>query len=284
MLQELRNAFHQNVFTNIIRTKPSASGEDYPNFSDISSPKSVYFARQIAGMIANNAPLIQGTLPGQTTGREFERAVSEFLEDCFQLLHSVRPGNWIFGSERISDFEQYEHLSYLSEIRQNDPVLATVLESGYIITPDIVISRTPLDDNVINQIEVVLGEGCEIAQLTPLRTQNNQRKLLHASISCKWTIRSDRSQNTRTEALNLIRNRKGHTPHIVAVTAGPLPTRLASLALGTGDLDCVYHFALYELKDAVQNSQDVDQLELLNTMIQGKRLRDISDLPFDLVI
>ncbi|MBO9364254.1 MAG: restriction endonuclease, partial [Roseiflexus sp.] len=64
--------------------------------------------------------------------------------------------------------------------------------------------------------------------------------MLHASISRKWTIRSDRSQNIRTEAMNLIRNRKGHTPHIVAVTAEPLPTRIASLALGTGDLDCVY--------------------------------------------
>ncbi|MBN1975836.1 MAG: restriction endonuclease, partial [Anaerolineae bacterium] len=33
-------------------------------------------------------------------------------------------------------------------------------------------------------------------------------------MSCKWTIRSDRGQNPRTEVLNLIRNRKGHLPHI----------------------------------------------------------------------
>lgn len=31
----------------------------------------------------------------------------------------------------------------------------------------------------------------------------------HASISAKFTMRSDRAQNSRTEALNLIRNRKG---------------------------------------------------------------------------
>jgi len=95
-------------------------------------------------------------------------------------------------------------------------------------------------------------------------------------------IRSDRSQNIRTEAMNLIRNRKGHTPHIVAVTAEPLPTRIASLALGTGDLDCVYHMALHELEIAVKNNED--QQEMLRTLIAGKRLRDISDLPFDLAV
>lgn len=48
---------------------------------------------------------------------------------------------------------------------------------------------------------------------------------------------------------NLIRNRKGNLPHIVVVTGEPMPARIASLALGTGDIDCVYHFALYELVD-----------------------------------
>ncbi len=84
--------------------------------------------------------------------------------------------------------------------------------------------------------------------------------------------------------MNLIRNRKGHTPHIVAVTAEPLPTRLAALALGTGDLDCVYHFVLPELKQAIEEIKNEDQLDMLNVMIEGRRLRDISDLPFDLAI
>ncbi len=37
---------------------------------------------------------------------------------------------------------------------------------------------------------------------------------------------SDRAQNTRSEALNLIRNRKGRLPHIVVVTEEPSPSRL----------------------------------------------------------
>jgi hypothetical protein len=58
---------------------------------------------------------------------------------------------------------------------------------------------------------------------------------------------------------------------------------LASIALGTGDLDCVYHFALPELYKAVTDTGNEDQLEMLTGMIGGNRLRDISDLPFDLI-
>ena len=110
---------------------------------------------------------------------------------------------------------------------------------------------------------------------------------MHASISAKWTMRSDRAQNSRTEALNLIRNRKGHLPHIIVVTGEPLPSRLASLALGTGDIDCVYHFALYELLEAVKeygkNGRE-DIIDTLNMLVEGKRIKDISDLPLDLSV
>jgi hypothetical protein len=141
-------------------------------------------------------------------------------------------------------------------------------------------------DQEINQREPLVDSLAPVATLTPLRQANaaEPHKLLHASISCKWTIRSDRVQKARTEGLNLIRNRKGSAPHIVAVTAEPLPTRIASLALGTGDLDCVYHFALYELQGVIEELGNVDQSDMLNMLISGRRLRDISDLPFDLAV
>ncbi len=72
---------------------------------------------------------------------------------------------------------------------------------------------------------------------------------------------------------------------IGGVTGEPLPSRLASLALGTGDIDCVYHFALPELLAAVRdyaaNGRE-DIIEQLETLVRGKRLKDISDLPLDL--
>lgn len=73
-------------------------------------------------------------------------------------------------------------------------------------------------------------------------------------------------------------------PHIAVLTGEPLPSRIASLALGTGDLDCVYHIALPELQGAIEELGNEDSRELMETMVSGKRLRDIADLPLDLAI
>jgi hypothetical protein len=151
-----------------------------------------------------------------------------------------------------------------------------------LIKPDITIIRHPTEDATINTQSEFVDE--HVAIYSPLRSANRSLPSLHASISCKWTIRSDRAQNSRSEALNLIRNRKGRLPHIAVVTAEPTPNRLASLALGTGDIDCVYHFALPELREALVEQHREESLELLDMMIDGKRLRDISDLPLDLVV
>ena len=71
-------------------------------------------------------------------------------------------------------------------------------------------------------------------------------------------------------------------PHIMVVTAEPTPSRISSLALGTGDIDCVYHFALNELRESIFESENDEALQSLDIMIEGKRLHDIADLPMDL--
>jgi hypothetical protein len=62
-----------------------------------------------------------------------------------------------------------------------------------------------------------------------------------------------------------------------------MPSRLASLALGTGDLDCIYHIALPELLESARVQGKDDTIELLTNMVEGKRLRDVGDLPLDLI-
>ncbi len=101
---------------------------------------------------------------------------------------------------------------------------------------------------------------------------------MHAAISCKWTIRSDRVQNIRHEATILMRNRRGRQPHIVAVTAEPLPSRLASIAMGTGEVDAVYHVALDELLAATTDVGNANQVATINTLIAQGRLLDYSTL------
>jgi hypothetical protein len=43
-------------------------------------------------------------------------------------------------------------------------------------------------------------------------------------------------------------------------------------------MDCVYHFALHELRETCTELSLDDQKDILE-MIEGDRLRDISDLP-----
>jgi len=69
-----------------------------------------------------------------------------------------------------------------------------------------------------------------------------------------------------------------------AAQASPPPCASPSLALGTVDIDCVYHFALPELRAAVRDKGGEDTKELLDMMIEGKRLKDIADLPLDLAV
>jgi len=281
-IAQLRTEYHQRICERIIRLQKDGS-TTYPNFADKGNKASRAIALGIVkrlGFFPSSA-----RISGQATGRLFESITRDFLREAFALLHHLRPGNWYYSIQApISDFEQYEHLARLEHVIRGDNDLASALGKDYIITPDIVVGRQPVSDEEINREGLVVTEEEPFAKFTPLRRVNFEvpRPILHASISCKWTLRSDRGQNARTEALNLIRNRKGHLPHVVAVTAEPLPTRIASLALGTGDLDCVYHFALPELWDSIEEVGNEDQLDMLMILIEGRRLRDISDLPFDL--
>jgi hypothetical protein len=284
-IANLRGDYHRRIGEEVLRFKKDGALE-YPNLADKSSRTSREIALGIVKRIG--CPICYEFISGQTAGNLFEVITKDFLENAFDLLQHLRPGQWHYSIETpISDFEQYEHLAELESIVEQMATLASSLGTDYIIKPDIVIGRWPVSDEEIDREKRVINENNSLARLTPLRIANseeNPRLILHASISCKWTLRSDRSQNARAEALNLIRNRKGHLPHIVAVTAEPLPTRIASLALGTGDLDCVYHFALPELTEAIREMNNEDQMEMLQTLVQGRRLRDISDLPFDLAI
>lgn len=229
-----------------------------------------------------------GKISGQTLGKQFEMLTMEFLKETFPRLQTLRPGHWTIlqlgnnNKLKTSDFAQYEHLAYLNELTATNAQLAASLGNDYLVAPDVVIYRDLYEDSEINETQCIVDKN--VGKMADIRKANGGKPILHASVSAKFTMRSDRAQNSRTEALNLIRNRKGHLPHIVVVTAEPMPNRLASLALGTGDIDCVYHFALYELIRAVTEVGSEDAIETLETLVQGKRLKDISDLPLDLTV
>lgn len=276
MLAKLRNEYHRELCKRLW----SVDSTGIPNNADKHSRPSVALAKGILEQF--DYPLNPIAVSGQTSGQLFEQITENFIETAFRQLAHVRPGEWTFSiGKRVQEFEQYEHLADLEKALRTYKDLRTAF-GDYLIKPDIVIGRQPLSDKEINRNQRFLDKGAAIH--SPLRSLNSSRPLLHASISCKWTIRSDRSQNARTEGLNLIRNRKGNTPHIMIVTGEPYPQRIASLALGTGDIDCVYHIALPELQKACEVYGSEPILEEMDIMVRGKRLRDIADLPLDLAI
>jgi hypothetical protein len=276
-----RRAYHARLLQNVL----TINEKGVPSNADKDSKLSVKIAFSIARQLESETGQ---RLAGQTSGSEFESINAEYVRETFLKMGHIRPGTWevkkIGGRDRlaIAGFEQYAHLNSLDAAAKANPELAAALGSDYMISPDVVIIRQLLEDGEINAPGIIVDKT--VSKRAAIRKANGGKPLLHASISSKWTIRSDRSQNSRAEALNLIRNRKGHLPHVVVVTGEPLPSRLASIALGTGDIDCVYHFALDELTKAVEEAGAEDAQDLLKIMVDGKRMKDISDLPLDLAV
>ena len=279
---EARKAFHASLLQSTLTINSAGVVSN----ADSSNTTSKAIAKGIADLL--KAETIGERIAGQTSGNQFEEICAAFIRETFLKLRHLRPGTWdvhqVSGRNRleIAKYEQYAHLLALDRAAKADAELAAALGSDYTITPDIVVVRDTEDDSAINAPAFLVDDN--VTTLASLRKKNGGLPLLHASISCKWTIRSDRAQNARSEALNLVRNRKGRLPHIVVVTAEPTPSRLTSIALGTGDIDCVYHFALYELQATLKNIGMDDAADTLAIMVDGKRLKDISDLPLDLAV
>lgn len=195
-----------------------------------------------------------GLITSLGTGRPLEKAVAASLELDLPKLDPSR--NWRVGtgSEKISDFLQYKHLEKVSQLVSQHAELRTTLGTDYLIKPDVTVSL-------------------------PARHEWESR-FLHAAVSCKWTIRSDRVQNIRHENNQMIRHRRERLPHLVTVTAEPLPTRLAAIARGTGEVDAVYHVAFTSLDRAIGEATFLtrEQKEAWEEVTEQGRVRPYSDL------
>jgi hypothetical protein len=284
-LRTARDDMHRRLITE----RPLALRNGVPTIADADSKMSSAIAREVVATLSQrlNVGLSAEVLSDQSQGSVFALIVKQFVE---AVLARIKVGGWLCVSGgSIDRYAQYAHLGEVQRLINTYPELRLTLGGDYIIAPDVVVYREPLEDDQFGEGVLDTGDQ-DLAKSTFIRRRNTPAlPVMHASVSCKWTLRSDRAQNARTEALNLLRLRKGRAPAIVVVTGEPLPSRLASLADGTGDVDRVYHFALYEIQDAVEKVVEANptvagqkQKSDLARMVDGRRLADISDLPFDL--
>jgi hypothetical protein len=260
-------------------------------------------AGMVARMVGDDRQLPAAA--GDKSGREFQKIVAEFLRAVFsglggldfQVIVPVQRGRIDKrlptqgdpkSTSTIANFEAFAHLLAIDELVQSDGRIRAAFGGDYFVRPDVLVWRRPATPETFGRF---LDNHAQSSTRSAALAAGEGGNLLHASVSCKWTMRSDRSQNARTEALNLIRNRKGRVPHIVAVVMEPLPSRIASIAQGTGDIDCTYHCALPELEDAMEALAEshpapavLAEQKILRALTDGRRLRDTADLPFDLLL
>jgi hypothetical protein len=321
-LSDLRAEYHANLIQNLWgqRAKPNVSPATpwYVNVEGINRPVfntadghndvSVVLSDGVATRVG--VPVSMRSGQGSTSGKAFERATSAFIKDALDLFSHLTARQFIVtppakhfltttatGRNRrlpkriIGSYAQFEHLVEIERLVKGNKDLQAALGGDYQVDPDIFVLFEAFTDADLNLNGAGLGAG-DLAARSFARQANNQnpKPILHASISCKWTMRRDRAQNIRLEALNMVRNRKGRLPHVTAVTMECDPGILGSLSLGTGDIDCVYHGALNELMATANDAATkyggawVGTRDHLQRMVGGSRLRDIADLPVDLLI
>ena len=224
-----------------------------PNTCDKDSRASVLIAGAILEALGLENALVQ-----QDSGTALESEVERYLQTELRRLDPNR--TWVVQRKAvISDYTQYGHLARVQELISSDPTGTLEIEVGgdYLIKPDVTV-------------------GLRIPECT--------LPFLHAAVSCKWTIRSDRVQNVRHEAVILTRHRRGRQPHIVTVTAEPLPTRIAAIARGTGEVDGVYQICLPQLRAATHDHASAEQNEVLARLVEQGRLFDFDRLAATLVL
>ncbi|MGH1564729.1 NgoMIV family type II restriction endonuclease [Mumia sp. DW29H23] len=106
---------------------------------------------------------------------------------------------------------------------------------------------------------------------------------LEIGLSLKWSLRTDRAQDCRSQGAKMASLRRGRMPHFAVVTMEPRPYMLNLLGGGSGEIDCVYHLDLPALRSAVEQTcrgrpRRRATLDTFNRLVAQRRLRDWDEL------
>jgi hypothetical protein len=262
-----------------------------PNLADLAGPSSTLISGEIyrllgipydrttdfdLGELEQDADPADGLESGgtkQAEGTVLELGLESDLRSALTQAEPAR-GWHVTRTEPAHQFAQFAHMRELERVLRDDAVLAALSDF-----PELV-SAIARDYNVKSDVMIGL----------PNPSRRGPAHVLHAAVSSKLTLRSDRAQNVRTEFGVLVRNRRGRLPHLVVVTAEPLPSRLVSLTRGTGEIDANYHLLFEELDESISNllrqtnrpkrtiSALSEQARTWREMVDGGRMRPYSEL------
>ncbi|MET7892354.1 NgoMIV family type II restriction endonuclease [Streptomyces mirabilis] len=226
--------------------KLKKTGKLVPNNADSDSDRSKLLAKHTLEALGVAPDVVLPDAP-DNLGPPLEHAVCDHLKTALPAAAPERVWH-VDHKVTVADFAQYEHLDRVAKAMRENTTLRVDLGRDYLIKPDVTVG------------------------ITYPTAETGTRPHLHAAVSCKWTIRSDRVQNVRHEFLQMIRHRRGRLPHLMMVTAEPMPSRLASIARGTREADAIYHVAFDALKTAVAEVGNAKQRDDLSEIIEQGRL------------
>lgn len=236
---------------------------------------------------------------GEPTGDPFSKKVAGELKA--ELL--ARGSTLDVGPERaLNEFEQFRHVGALREMR---PEPSPDFQKTWTAVGKFVRKRLPLPQDVARFDDLAAAVDQATARETEARrvlleeigdesllnldvTTFHQRPgpktpTLEVRLSVKWTLRTDRAQDCRSQGAKMASLRRGRMPHFAVVTMEPRPYMLNLLGGGSGEVDCVYHLHLPALHSAIEQTCDGNRrrrstLATFNRLVAQRRLRDWDEL------
>lgn len=268
-----------------------------PNTSDASDAFSVEL-----GLALFEA---MGVSPDTPAPRNVDREMSRLLaEDLTSRLPNADPetGLVVSPEKALNEFVQFQHVGMIRNLKPA-PSRAVIQAIGRlrrfvdnrIQTPARdVVKRIELFDELDRAlaseaeergrvIEALGEESLLKLDVAGSRRRGDGSPHLELGLSLKWSLRTDRAQDCRSQGAKMAALRRGRMPHFAAVTMEPRPYMLRILGGGSGEVDCVYHLNLPALTEAVRVTTEGrprrrETAETLRKLVEQRRVRDYDEL------
>ncbi|MGW1490730.1 NgoMIV family type II restriction endonuclease [Streptomyces sp. NPDC002402] len=191
----------------------------------------------------------------------------DMAEGVVRTVNAIRNFSKVTGLEQTLQHKLIEHLDRIQEeVKSTEDRRRELLDL--------------LGEESLLRLDITVSREIPNAAKPTLPLQH-----LVAGLSLKWTLRTDRAQDCRSQGSKMAALRRGRMPHFAAVTMEPRPSMLALLGRGSGDVDCVYHLHLPALAAAIDEYCSGSQSKArqgirdnFKRLCDQRRIRDYDDL------
>lgn len=263
-----------------------------PNTCDASDGLSVEVGRALFDVIG-----IAATSVGdEPTGAQLSKKVASDLQSRVAATESSAT---VLPEQRLNVFDQYLHVGVLRDVK---PGRSRDFDAAWKkLTAHARKQSRPEDhsrvESLIAAVEAVMDHEADNLRLlldqlgdesllgldvTVSRPSSRATSVLEVALSLKWSLRTDRAQDCRSQGAKLAALRRGRMPHFGVVTMEPRPYYLNLVAGGSGDVDCAYVLDLPSLAQAVDlvytTRPRLKGRDLFHRLVDQGRIRDYDDL------